>query len=204
MKDILFSQRIGKALVTRLRFQVSKGGGEHMFSSDFRARLVLVTVLRRADCVGTHSACRRRTAVGFNDPRTEFSRCIPKHLSPRKPAPRVASLHECTLLIQRISCGVAAIIDGQRFLSDLTSLFSRASHYDGWLATVSDAPLPLHFIGGASVAHIIRLCCFNSMDIEWISIYFVWTDDGMSIMMLFPVLVLDFNMIYIPIPVPLL
>ncbi|GBP60291.1 hypothetical protein EVAR_91573_1 [Eumeta japonica] len=29
----------------------------------------------------------------------------------------------------------------------------RASQYDGWLATVSDAPLPLHFIGGASVAH---------------------------------------------------
>ncbi|GBP68798.1 hypothetical protein EVAR_36560_1 [Eumeta japonica] len=43
--------------------------------------------------------------------------------------------------------------DGQRFLSDLTSLFSRASQYDGWLATVPDAPLPLHFIGGACVAH---------------------------------------------------
>ncbi|GBO99015.1 hypothetical protein EVAR_382_1 [Eumeta japonica] len=27
--------------------------------------------------------------------------------------------------------------------------------YDGWLATVPDAPLPLHFIGGASVAHIL-------------------------------------------------
>ncbi|GBP05362.1 Receptor-type guanylate cyclase gcy-13 [Eumeta japonica] len=34
-----------------------------------------------------------------------------------------------------------------------TSLFSRALQCDGWLATVSDAPLPLHFIGGASVAH---------------------------------------------------
>ncbi|GBP46133.1 hypothetical protein EVAR_26578_1 [Eumeta japonica] len=74
-------------------------------------------------------------------------------LSPRKPAPRVASLHEYTLLIQRISCGVAAINDGQRFHFQ-TSLFSRASQFDGWLATVSDAPLPLHFIGGASVAHV--------------------------------------------------
>ncbi|GBP65547.1 hypothetical protein EVAR_87523_1 [Eumeta japonica] len=44
--------------------------------------------------------------------------------------------------------------DGQRFLSDLTSLFSRASQYDGCNATVPDAPLPLHFIGGASVAHV--------------------------------------------------
>ncbi|GBP22184.1 hypothetical protein EVAR_10694_1 [Eumeta japonica] len=35
-----------------------------------------------------------------------------------------------------------------------TSLFSRALQGDGWLATVSDAPLPLHFIGGASVAHV--------------------------------------------------
>ncbi|GBP14760.1 hypothetical protein EVAR_74667_1, partial [Eumeta japonica] len=33
------------------------------------------------------------------------------------------------------------------------TLLSRASQDDGWLATVSDAPLPLHFIGGASVAH---------------------------------------------------
>ncbi|GBP49996.1 hypothetical protein EVAR_37082_1 [Eumeta japonica] len=32
----------------------------------------------------------------------------------------------------------------------------RASQCDGWLATVSDAPLPLHFIGGASVAHGTR------------------------------------------------
>ncbi|GBP36853.1 hypothetical protein EVAR_96099_1 [Eumeta japonica] len=30
----------------------------------------------------------------------------------------------------------------------------RALQCDGWLATVSDAPLPLHFIGGASVAHL--------------------------------------------------
>ncbi|GBP22939.1 hypothetical protein EVAR_95339_1 [Eumeta japonica] len=35
----------------------------------------------------------------------------------------------------------------------LQTLLSRASQDDGWLATVSDAPLPLHFIGGASVAH---------------------------------------------------
>ncbi|GBP92174.1 ATP-binding cassette sub-family G member 4 [Eumeta japonica] len=34
------------------------------------------------------------------------------------------------------------------------TLLSRASQDDGWLATVSDAPLPLHFMGGASVAHI--------------------------------------------------
>ncbi|GBP77658.1 hypothetical protein EVAR_57043_1 [Eumeta japonica] len=34
-----------------------------------------------------------------------------------------------------------------------TSLFSRASQCDGCNATVPDAPLPLHFIGGASVAH---------------------------------------------------
>ncbi|GBP67613.1 hypothetical protein EVAR_98667_1 [Eumeta japonica] len=33
------------------------------------------------------------------------------------------------------------------------TLLSRALQGDGWLATVSDAPLPLHFIGGASVAH---------------------------------------------------
>ncbi|GBP24675.1 hypothetical protein EVAR_15881_1 [Eumeta japonica] len=33
------------------------------------------------------------------------------------------------------------------------TLLSRALQDDGWLATVSDAPLPLHFIGGASVAH---------------------------------------------------
>ncbi|GBP83306.1 hypothetical protein EVAR_57568_1 [Eumeta japonica] len=33
------------------------------------------------------------------------------------------------------------------------TLLSRASQDDGWLATVSDAPLPPHFIGGASVAH---------------------------------------------------
>ncbi|GBP59905.1 hypothetical protein EVAR_44581_1 [Eumeta japonica] len=32
------------------------------------------------------------------------------------------------------------------------TLLSRALQGDGWL-TVSDAPLPLHFIGGASVAH---------------------------------------------------
>ncbi|GBP93444.1 hypothetical protein EVAR_89794_1 [Eumeta japonica] len=32
------------------------------------------------------------------------------------------------------------------------TLLSRASQDDGWLATVSDAPLPLHFMGGASVA----------------------------------------------------
>ncbi|GBP37694.1 hypothetical protein EVAR_23743_1 [Eumeta japonica] len=40
-----------------------------------------------------------------------------------------------------------------------TSLFSRALQGDGWLATVSDAPLPLHFIGGASVAHSSAPCC---------------------------------------------
>ncbi|GBP75004.1 hypothetical protein EVAR_82422_1 [Eumeta japonica] len=34
------------------------------------------------------------------------------------------------------------------------TLLSRALQDDGWLATVSDAPLPLHFIGGASVAHV--------------------------------------------------
>ncbi|GBP43737.1 hypothetical protein EVAR_29719_1 [Eumeta japonica] len=39
-----------------------------------------------------------------------------------------------------------------RTLLSLT-LLSRASQDDGWLATVSDAPLPLHFMGGASVAH---------------------------------------------------
>ncbi|GBP54797.1 hypothetical protein EVAR_87870_1 [Eumeta japonica] len=38
-----------------------------------------------------------------------------------------------------------------------TSLFSRPSQCDGCDATVSDAPLPLHFIGGASVAHRERL-----------------------------------------------
>ncbi|GBP56114.1 hypothetical protein EVAR_26085_1 [Eumeta japonica] len=44
---------------------------------------------------------------------------ITYELSPRKPAPRIASLHERTLLCgQRISCSVAAINDGQRFLSD--------------------------------------------------------------------------------------
>ncbi|GBP10061.1 hypothetical protein EVAR_77497_1 [Eumeta japonica] len=68
--------------------------------------------------------------------------CTTCTLSPRKPAPRVASLHECTLLIQRISCGVAAINDGQRFLSDF--FIQPSFTYDGWLATVSDAPLSLH------------------------------------------------------------
>ncbi|GBP25803.1 hypothetical protein EVAR_94823_1 [Eumeta japonica] len=79
-------------------------------------------------------------------------------LSPRKPAPRVASLHECTLLVQRISCGVAAINDGQRFHFQ-TSLFSRASQYDGCNATVSDALLLLHFIGktdGSKMSLIYR------------------------------------------------
>ncbi|GBP10030.1 Insulin-degrading enzyme [Eumeta japonica] len=33
------------------------------------------------------------------------------------------------------------------------SLFQPSFIGDGWGATVSDAPLPLHFIGGASVAH---------------------------------------------------
>ncbi|GBP19832.1 hypothetical protein EVAR_75125_1 [Eumeta japonica] len=33
------------------------------------------------------------------------------------------------------------------------TLLSRALQDDGWLATVSDAPLPPYFIGGASVAH---------------------------------------------------
>ncbi|GBP40068.1 hypothetical protein EVAR_33641_1 [Eumeta japonica] len=45
---------------------------------------------------------------------------------------------------------------GRAHLSILISetLLSRASQDDGWLATVSDAPLPLHFMGGASVAHV--------------------------------------------------
>ncbi|GBP84721.1 hypothetical protein EVAR_32347_1 [Eumeta japonica] len=67
------------------------------------------------------------------------------------PTPRVASLHECTLPGQRISCGVAAINDGQRFLSDF--FIQPSFTCDGYDATVSNAPLPPHFIGGASVAH---------------------------------------------------
>ncbi|GBP61938.1 hypothetical protein EVAR_44994_1 [Eumeta japonica] len=51
---------------------------------------------------------------------------------------------------RRISCGVAASIMDSVFFQ---TLLSRALQDDGWLATVSDAPLPLHFIGGASVAH---------------------------------------------------
>ncbi|GBP28588.1 hypothetical protein EVAR_85787_1 [Eumeta japonica] len=74
-------------------------------------------------------------------------------LSPRKPAPRIASLHERTLLC--VVGGFLAV--WRRSMMDSVffqiSLFSRASQCDGWLATVSDAPLPLHFIGGASVAH---------------------------------------------------
>ncbi|GBP48088.1 hypothetical protein EVAR_74593_1 [Eumeta japonica] len=54
---------------------------------------------------------------------------------------------------RRISCSVAAwsIMDSVFFFQ---TLLSRASQDDGWLATVSDAPLPLHFMGGASVAHV--------------------------------------------------
>ncbi|GBP91424.1 hypothetical protein EVAR_36621_1, partial [Eumeta japonica] len=75
-------------------------------------------------------------------------------LSPRKPAPRIASLHERTPLWSAhfLRCGGDQMMDSVFFQ---TSLFSRALQCDGWLATVSDAPLPLqlHFIGGASVAH---------------------------------------------------
>ncbi|GBP89041.1 hypothetical protein EVAR_61705_1 [Eumeta japonica] len=46
--------------------------------------------------------------------------CVPYPIcngdfSYRRVPPQVASVHERTLLIQRISCGVAAINDGQRF-----------------------------------------------------------------------------------------
>ncbi|GBP50998.1 hypothetical protein EVAR_37155_1 [Eumeta japonica] len=75
-------------------------------------------------------------------------------LSSRKPAPRTASLHERTPL--SVVGGFLAV--WRRSMMDSvffqTSLFSRALQGDGWLATVSDAPLPLHFIGGASVAHV--------------------------------------------------
>ncbi|GBP62936.1 hypothetical protein EVAR_95891_1 [Eumeta japonica] len=78
-------------------------------------------------------------------------------LSPRKPAPRIASLHERTLLC--VVSGFLAV--WRRLMMDSvffqTSLFSRALQCDGWLATVSDAPLSLHFIDGASVAHERRL-----------------------------------------------
>ncbi|GBP58686.1 hypothetical protein EVAR_97089_1 [Eumeta japonica] len=49
-----------------------------------------------------------------------------------------------------LRCGGDQMMDSVFFQ---TSLLSRALQGDGWLATVSDAPLPLHFIGGASVAH---------------------------------------------------
>ncbi|GBP36010.1 hypothetical protein EVAR_29138_1 [Eumeta japonica] len=58
----------------------------------------------------------RPAVVQVTQPRSVVE--INTKLSPRKPTPRVASLHERTLLIQRISCGVAAINDGQRFPSD--------------------------------------------------------------------------------------
>ncbi|GBP03629.1 hypothetical protein EVAR_2391_1 [Eumeta japonica] len=50
--------------------------------------------------------------------------------------------------------------DRQRFLSDLTSLFSQASQYHGWLATVPDAPLPLHLYfnwGGVAMHFIMHM-----------------------------------------------
>ncbi|GBP22727.1 hypothetical protein EVAR_13517_1 [Eumeta japonica] len=50
-----------------------------------------------------------------------------------------------------LRCGGDQMMDSVFFQ---TSLLSRALQGDGWLATVSDAPLPLHFIGGASVAHV--------------------------------------------------
>ncbi|GBP14912.1 hypothetical protein EVAR_75487_1 [Eumeta japonica] len=81
-----------------------------------------------------------------------FRQTLP--LSPRKPAPRIASLHERTLLC--VVGGFLAV--WRRSMMDSvffqTSLFSRALQCDGWLATMSDAPLPLHFIGGGSVAHM--------------------------------------------------
>ncbi|GBP41380.1 hypothetical protein EVAR_84724_1 [Eumeta japonica] len=73
-------------------------------------------------------------------------------LSPRKPAPRVASLHECTLVVSGFLQVWRRLMMDSVFFQ--TSLFSRASQCDGWLATVPDAPLPLHFIGGASVSHV--------------------------------------------------
>ncbi|GBP84715.1 hypothetical protein EVAR_32341_1 [Eumeta japonica] len=49
-----------------------------------------------------------------------------------------------------------------------TSLFSRASQCDGCDATVSDAPLPLHFIGGASVAHAMHFICICIGSRSWV------------------------------------
>ncbi|GBP95826.1 hypothetical protein EVAR_60633_1, partial [Eumeta japonica] len=67
-------------------------------------------------------------------------------LSPRKPAPRIASRVHASG-----SAGFLAVWrrlnDGQRFhFQTLLSLFSRASQHDGCNAE-SDAPPPLHFIG---------------------------------------------------------
>ncbi|GBP40240.1 hypothetical protein EVAR_37641_1 [Eumeta japonica] len=62
--------------------------------------------------------------------------------------PQVCERGGCPRLAERL-------MRHQRECSGLIqpTLLSRALQGDGWLATVSDAPLPLHFIGGASVAH---------------------------------------------------
>ncbi|GBP46312.1 Spondin-2 [Eumeta japonica] len=68
------------------------------------------------------------------------------NLSPRKPAPRIASLHERTLL--SVVGGFLAV--WRRSMMDSvffqTSLFSQALQCDGWLATVIGCTTPLHFI----------------------------------------------------------
>ncbi|GBP19836.1 hypothetical protein EVAR_75129_1 [Eumeta japonica] len=70
-------------------------------------------------------------------------------------------------------------IDATRLFGAEITLLSRASQDDGWLATVSDAPLPPYFIGGASVAHkcIGSLARGASTPLYWVQV----RDGGLTV-----------------------
>ncbi|GBP64927.1 hypothetical protein EVAR_49221_1 [Eumeta japonica] len=105
-------------------------GGFKRYNSEGKTPNIFRSIDNYEACDGRHETAKKSaTAIRAGA------------LSSRKPAPRIASLHERTLL--SVVGGFLAV--WRRSIMDSvffqTSLFSRALQCDGWLATVSDAPL---------------------------------------------------------------
>ncbi|GBP40815.1 hypothetical protein EVAR_87077_1 [Eumeta japonica] len=87
------------------------------------------------------SSSRRRTSKTHEETPQNEARNL-KRLSYRRVSPHLGLLlfTSARLWFNGFLAVWRRLNDGQLFLLDLTSLFSRASQYDGWLATIPASP----------------------------------------------------------------
>ncbi|GBP65952.1 hypothetical protein EVAR_50301_1 [Eumeta japonica] len=149
-------QETGNALSVALRLRVLMGGGDDILSWLAFIKSNSPEIFN-GDAYAAVAEARRRAGprACIFDGRFNAPPRRPRYAALGVPAARAARRRDVTAQRPQDRFDAAAGHSPRRD-HVFPTLLSRASQDDGWLATVSDAPLPLHFMGGASVAHELQ------------------------------------------------